>query len=266
MLMIWRYLLDPIGLYLMSREDSQILFFPSITIAAATLVLLAFRRRRSAGAGQGLSAPKIRADEESAASRIGLLLLLVMAIGAFFVFDLGAWLTLASLKARQSELAGVRRGPAARSPIGAFFLLYVAVTALSLPGAAIMTLAAGAIFGLVRRHAHRLLRLGDRREPRLPLLALSAARLGQGEVREPGRRDRPRHRPRRRLLSADAAADPRFPLLPDQPGDGADRRCGSSPSTLVSQIGMLLGTIVYRQRRHPARRRSRARATSSRPR
>jgi uncharacterized membrane protein YdjX (TVP38/TMEM64 family) len=32
--------------------------------------------------------------------------------------------------------------------IGGFFLIYVAVTGLSLPGAAIMTLAAGAVFGL----------------------------------------------------------------------------------------------------------------------
>jgi putative oxidoreductase len=42
MSMLWRYLLDPFGLYLLSREDSQILFFPSITLAAASLVLLAF--------------------------------------------------------------------------------------------------------------------------------------------------------------------------------------------------------------------------------
>jgi len=42
-LVLWRYLLDPMGVYLLSREDSQILFFPSITVAAATLVLLAFR-------------------------------------------------------------------------------------------------------------------------------------------------------------------------------------------------------------------------------
>jgi uncharacterized membrane protein YphA (DoxX/SURF4 family) len=42
-LLLWRYLLDPLGLYLMSKEDSQILFFPSITVAAACLVLLAFR-------------------------------------------------------------------------------------------------------------------------------------------------------------------------------------------------------------------------------
>ena len=42
-LMLWRYLLDPMGVYLLDKESSQILFFPSITIAAATLVLLAFR-------------------------------------------------------------------------------------------------------------------------------------------------------------------------------------------------------------------------------
>lgn len=42
-IMLWRYLLDPLGLYLLDKESSQILFFPSITIAAATLVLLAFR-------------------------------------------------------------------------------------------------------------------------------------------------------------------------------------------------------------------------------
>ncbi len=42
-LILWRYLLDPMGLYLLDKESSQILFFPSITIAAATLVLLAFR-------------------------------------------------------------------------------------------------------------------------------------------------------------------------------------------------------------------------------
>ena len=42
-LVLWRYLLDPMGMYLLDKESSQILFFPSITIAAASLVLLAFR-------------------------------------------------------------------------------------------------------------------------------------------------------------------------------------------------------------------------------
>jgi pyruvate/2-oxoglutarate dehydrogenase complex dihydrolipoamide dehydrogenase (E3) component/uncharacterized membrane protein YdjX (TVP38/TMEM64 family) len=79
--------------------------------------------------------------------RILLLLVIVLAIAAFFLFDLGQYLTLASLKARQAELAAyVEARPLAA--VAAFFLLYVAVTALSLPGAAILTLAAGAIFGL----------------------------------------------------------------------------------------------------------------------
>lgn len=42
-LVLWRYLLDPMGMYLLDRASSQILFFPSITVAAASLVLLAFR-------------------------------------------------------------------------------------------------------------------------------------------------------------------------------------------------------------------------------
>nr|MBA2770980.1 FAD-dependent oxidoreductase [Sphingomonas sp.] len=80
--------------------------------------------------------------------RTALVLLLAGAAAAFFVFDLGSYLSLDALKARQAELAGfVETRPAAA--IRGFFLLYVAVTALSLPGAAIMTLAAGAIFGLL---------------------------------------------------------------------------------------------------------------------
>jgi uncharacterized membrane protein YphA (DoxX/SURF4 family) len=42
-LAIWKYLLDPFGMYLLSRDDSQILFFPSLCVAAATLVIWAFR-------------------------------------------------------------------------------------------------------------------------------------------------------------------------------------------------------------------------------
>jgi uncharacterized membrane protein YdjX (TVP38/TMEM64 family) len=77
-----------------------------------------------------------------------LLLALAAAIAAFFILDLGQYLTLERLKASQAGLADL----VAQRPlvaIGGFFLLYVAVTALSLPGAAIMTLAAGAIFGLL---------------------------------------------------------------------------------------------------------------------
>ncbi len=44
-LWLWRYLLDPLGWYLLDRESSQILFFPSVTVAAASLVLIAFRKQ-----------------------------------------------------------------------------------------------------------------------------------------------------------------------------------------------------------------------------
>ena len=42
-LAIWRYLLDPFGLYLLTEETRQILFFPSLAMAAASLVSWAFR-------------------------------------------------------------------------------------------------------------------------------------------------------------------------------------------------------------------------------
>ena len=79
--------------------------------------------------------------------RLGFVLLLLAAVGLFFAFDLGQYLNLATIKSRQAELDNWRAG----QPLGAalmFFAAYVAVTALSLPGAAIMTLAAGAVFGL----------------------------------------------------------------------------------------------------------------------
>ena len=43
-LAIWKFLVDPLGMWLLAREDSQLLFFPSVTVAAATLVLIAFQK------------------------------------------------------------------------------------------------------------------------------------------------------------------------------------------------------------------------------
>lgn len=42
-LSIWKYLLDPLGLWLLTPETSKLLFFPSLALAAATLVMIAFR-------------------------------------------------------------------------------------------------------------------------------------------------------------------------------------------------------------------------------
>lgn len=80
--------------------------------------------------------------------KIAIAILIAGAIGAFVLFDLGSYLSLEALKSRQAGLSElVERRPAAA--IGGFFFVYIAITALSLPGAAIMTLAAGAIFGLL---------------------------------------------------------------------------------------------------------------------
>jgi len=74
--------------------------------------------------------------------------LLGIAIVAFFAFDLGRFFSLTFLKQQQAALdAFYADNPLAM--LGGFFVLYVGVTALSLPGAAILTLAAGALFGLV---------------------------------------------------------------------------------------------------------------------
>ena len=76
------------------------------------------------------------------------LVVIVLLIGAFFLFDVGSYLTLDNLKAQQEGLSAWRQANPWQSAL-AFFLVYVLVTALSLPGAAIMTLAVGAIFGLL---------------------------------------------------------------------------------------------------------------------
>ena len=74
--------------------------------------------------------------------------IVAVVVGLFFWFDLGRFLSLESLRASQQDIAGF---VAANQwlAIGGFFTLYVLITALSIPGAAIMTLAAGAVFGLV---------------------------------------------------------------------------------------------------------------------
>ncbi len=72
----------------------------------------------------------------------------VVLIVAFFAFDLGHYFSLAYLKSSQARFAALYESQPALV-IGVYLLVYVAVTALSLPGAAILTLAAGAVFGLL---------------------------------------------------------------------------------------------------------------------
>lgn len=83
-------------------------------------------------------------------SMIRWIVLAIVVLAAFALWHSGllAQLSLQGLKSRQESLeawVSARHWLA----LGSFFAVYVAVTSLSLPGAAILTLAAGALFGLV---------------------------------------------------------------------------------------------------------------------
>ncbi|MEZ5468010.1 MAG: FAD-dependent oxidoreductase [Lysobacterales bacterium] len=83
----------------------------------------------------------------SASQRRWLLLALVaIALVAFFALDLGRFFSLEALRAhREGLLTQIGAHPLLSA--GIFFLVYVAVTALSLPAAALLTIAGGALFG-----------------------------------------------------------------------------------------------------------------------
>jgi len=66
----------------------------------------------------------------------------------FFAFDLGRYFQLEFFRSKQSAIEEFRSAnPLAAA--GIFFAIYVAVTGLSVPGAAILSLAVGAVFGLL---------------------------------------------------------------------------------------------------------------------
>jgi uncharacterized membrane protein YdjX (TVP38/TMEM64 family) len=80
--------------------------------------------------------------------QIRLLAVIALAIGAFFLFDIDQWLTLERFKAEYARLIGYRDAHPLLITL-AYAGIYIAVTGLSLPGATVLTLAGGALFGLV---------------------------------------------------------------------------------------------------------------------
>lgn len=80
--------------------------------------------------------------------KLTLVVLFVTAVALFFVLDLGQYLNLAYIKSKQAVIDDYY----AQNPIKTgliFFISYILITGVSLPGAGIMTLAGGAIFGVV---------------------------------------------------------------------------------------------------------------------
>ncbi len=78
--------------------------------------------------------------------RILLILIFSALAGLFFAFDLGRYLTFEYLKSRQLALETYYAAHQLTT-IAGYLAAYILVAALSLPGAAVMTLAGGAIFG-----------------------------------------------------------------------------------------------------------------------
>jgi dihydrolipoamide dehydrogenase len=81
-------------------------------------------------------------------NRIWVVLVVVAAVAGFFILDLGQYISLDHFTQQKQSIQDTYQ----RDPllvIGAYFLIYLMVAGLSLPGAAVLTLAGGAIFGLL---------------------------------------------------------------------------------------------------------------------
>lgn len=79
--------------------------------------------------------------------KVVLLAIFAMALAAYFALDLGRFLTLSYVQSQLSAIQIYADQNFLRAA-GIYFLAYVAITALSIPGAAVVTLVGGAIFGL----------------------------------------------------------------------------------------------------------------------
>ena len=176
-------------------------------------------------------------------TRLALVGVIAIAVFAFFYFDAAQYLTLDFLRESRDELVQYTDEHLATSVL-AYMLLYIAVTALSLPGAAIMTLAAGALFGLL-----------------WGTIAVSfASTIGATIAFLVSRfllRDWVQHRFREKLGSINKGIEREgmyylltLRLIPVFPFFLINLLMGLTPMKawrffVVSQIGMLPGTIVY---------------------
>ncbi len=174
-------------------------------------------------------------------------LLLIAALGglllAYFGLDLGRFLSLDYFQSRQAAIEDWR----AAQPVAAallYFVSYVAVTALSVPGATVMTLVGGAVFGLF----WGLLLVSFASSLGATLAFLASRFLLRDWVQ--------RHfGDRLRVINAGVGKDGGFylftlRLVPVFPFFVINLLMGLTPMRTrtfywVSQIGMLAGTVVY---------------------
>jgi len=175
--------------------------------------------------------------------RILLIALVAGAVAAFFLLDLGALLSLESLKERQAELDAFYRANR-WATIGIYFAAYVVMAGLSLPGAAIMSLAGGAIFGF----SVGTVVVSFASTTGAALAFLVARFLFRDAVQN-------RFGSRLRAVNEGVARDGAFylfmlRLVPVIPFFAINLMMALTPMRvgtfyLVSQVGMLAGTMVY---------------------
>ena len=92
--------------------------------------------------------PTSEAKSGLSAGKIAVILAIGVVVTAFFYFDLDRFLSLQALKDNRDDLLSFTETHSAVAA-ALFVLVYVAVTGLSLPGAVILTLAGGFLFGAV---------------------------------------------------------------------------------------------------------------------
>ncbi len=175
--------------------------------------------------------------------KVVLLLVIVALVAGYFIFDVGRFLSLDYLKEQRGAFQALA-GEYPLAVLGGFFALYVLVTALSLPGAAIMTLAAGALFGFWVA----LLLVSFASSVGATLAFLAARFLFKDAVQE-------RFGERLKKINAGVEKDGAFylftlRLIPAFPFFVINLVMALTPLKTwtfywVSQVGMLAGTAVY---------------------
>ena len=92
--------------------------------------------------------PSSEAKSGLSVGKIAMVLAIGVAVAAFFYFDLGQFLSLQALKDNRDYLLSFTETHSAAAA-ALFVLAYITVAGLSLPGAVILTLAGGFLFGFV---------------------------------------------------------------------------------------------------------------------
>ena len=81
-------------------------------------------------------------------TKILLVIIIIAVIASYVFFDLGRFLTLSFIQSQLSEIQQFRDENFGLTAL-LYFTAYIAITALSIPGAVIVTLLGGAIFGVL---------------------------------------------------------------------------------------------------------------------